>query len=360
MAVAVESDQSLGKSLQERLGEFLSRRPVYHTIGWIAFYALSVYLHISVDDTSLSNGLLPQGINLIFYMVVVYFNLYYLFPNYLSKNRYLVYLLFLILTCVLVTLLELMTKFLVFNQEEQLLSQLGALSYTHFFDTFLVAGLSTVGRIMTDWFRVNRERQELQTQTMQSELRFLKSQINPHFLFNTLNSLYALTLKKSEQAPEIVIKLSEMMRYMLYECNEKQVPLRKEINYLRNYLDLERLRQRDDIDIQLTVEGPVGEQQIAPLMFIPFVENSFKHGLNSGINEGFVHIKLKVARQEVEFAIENSKSSLLPKAPNPNRPSGGIGLVNVRRRLELLYPNANALEIDETPNTYQAKLRLQL
>src|SRR5690606_19817355 len=114
-----------------------------------------------------------------------------------------------------------------------------------------------------------REKKELEKQTMQSELRFLKSQINPHFLFNTLNNLYALTLKKSEKAPEIVLKLSEMMRYMLYECNEKYVPLSKEVAYMQNYIELEKLRQGKGADMSFEIHGEIRDQKITPLLLVP-------------------------------------------------------------------------------------------
>ena len=217
---------------------------------------------------------------------------------------------------------------------------------------------STVVKIISDWVKHQRERTELQTQTMQSELRFLKSQINPHFLFNTLNNLYALTLKKSDKAPEIVIKLSEMMRYMLYECNEKRVPLSKEVNYIQNYLDLEALRQGKDVEINFEVYGNVGNQMIAPLMFIPFLENSFKHGLNHHINQGYVDIRLDVETADVRLRIENSKPDSVPLPEHPR--SGGIGLVNVRRRLNILYPEQYELNIENEPNSYAVDLKLNL
>jgi len=165
---------------------------------------------------------------------------------------------------------------------------------------------------MNDWLESQREKKELQSQTLQSELKFLKSQINPHFLFNTLNSLYALTLKKSDQAPEIVLKLSEMMRYMLYECNEREVPLSKEINYLKNYLELEKIRQGKKMEINFAMDGEVGHQKIAPLMFIPFVENSFKHGISNQISAGYVNILLEINQNEVTVTIENSKTASVP------------------------------------------------
>jgi len=211
---------------------------------------------------------------------------------------------------------------------------------------------------MNDWLESQREKKELQSQTLQSELKFLKSQINPHFLFNTLNSLYALTLKKSDQAPEIVLKLSEMMRYMLYECNEREVPLSKEINYLKNYLELEKIRQGKKMEINFAMDGEVGHQKIAPLMFIPFVENSFKHGISNQISAGYVNILLEINQNEVTVTIENSKTASVP-SPSGKK-SGGIGLVNVKRRLDLLYPDKYDLIIDEDPNTYTVKLCIDL
>jgi len=211
---------------------------------------------------------------------------------------------------------------------------------------------------MNDWLLTQREKQELQAQTLQSELKFLKSQINPHFLFNTLNSLYALTLKKSDQAPEIVLKLSEMMRYMLYECNVPMVPLQKEVNYLKNYLELEKLRQGKKMKINLQVEGEAKNQRIAPLMFIPFIENCFKHGISNQITDGYVNILLEIENENIEVTIENSKAPTRPSTTG--KKSGGIGLVNVKRRLNLLYPDKHELKVDEDPNTYTVNLVLEL
>ena len=148
------------------------------------------------------------------------------------------------------------------------------------------------------------------------------------------------------------------MRYMLYECNERRVHLSKEIHYLQNYLDLERLRQPPDADIRFEVEGNVSEQLIAPLMFVPFVENSFKHGLNHATNGGYVRIKLLVQGEDLEFLIENSKVTQMPR---PNHPrSGGIGLANVRQRLKILYPEVHDIEILDEPQRYAVIFRLKM
>ncbi|MBK9687900.1 MAG: histidine kinase [Saprospiraceae bacterium] len=224
--------------------------------------------------------------------------------------------------------------------------------------TFFVAAASSIYYILSDWMKGQNEKQELANQTLQSELKFLKSQINPHFLFNTLNSLYALTLKKSDLAPEIVLKLSEMMRYMLYECNEKYVSLEKEVNYVINYLDLEKLRHGKKINIHFQQSGEIRNQLIAPLLFIPFIENCFKHGVSHQIAEAFVDIKININGQEVSVEIENSKHAVMPGAHQ--KKSGGIGLVNVKRRLDLLYADAYELKITDTPTTYKVTLFLKL
>ncbi len=223
--------------------------------------------------------------------------------------------------------------------------------------SLMTAGISTLVKISSDWLKQTQTQRDLETRTMQTELNFLKSQINPHFLFNTLNSLYALTLKKSDEAPEVVIKLSEMMRYMLYECNEPEVHLSKEINYIRNYLDLERLRHKD-LEIKFEVEGDVDDLKVTPLIFIAFIENAFKHGASNHISAGFVHIHIYIEGGELNLYVENSKPEKQPT--QEHRRSGGIGLVNVRRRLEILYKGNYNLEVHDKPNTYGVNLWIKI
>ena len=344
----------------DRLGSTLVRRPFYHGLAWLGFFAILVILQLQTGEIGFGLAVVNELITVGVFAIVVYTNLLFLFPAYLKTGRYWMYLASLIGLSLLFTPMELVIKYFLFSYRENIQVDLLQHMEAYFLGNFFIGGISSMGKIMTDWLAENRKRQEVENETMQSELRFLKSQINPHFLFNTLNSLYALTLKKSDKAPDIVIKLSEMMRYMLYECNEPLVPLRKEINYLQNYLDLERLRQREGIDIGLTVQGKVADQQIAPLLLIPFLENSFKHGINAAIKGGFVRATLEVKPRAIGFVLENTKGNVLPRSPDTARPSGGIGLVNVRRRLELLYPERYALDITETPTTYAVRLDLQL
>jgi LytS/YehU family sensor histidine kinase len=312
----------------------------------------------------LSSGIDPwfaagnEIIQLVFYALLVYVNLYYLIPRYLARHV-LVYLMLAVAFCALITPIEVLALYLKFSNRPEYRTSLIQQQFWIFWGNLLVTFLATVLRVIMDWWRYQNEKQVLLTQTIQSELRFLKSQINPHFLFNTLNNLYALTLKKSDKAPEIVLKLSEIMRYMLYECNEKRVLLSREIQYINNYLDLERLRQPVGAAITFEVEGIVSDQTVAPLLFVPFLENSFKHGLNHTVNGGgFVKLRLLAGPDELLFTIENSKADIYPGGQSSR--SGGIGLANVRQRLEMLYPGQHELSIENAPDRYIVSLRLGL
>ncbi len=341
----------------DALYRFLSRRPVYHGLFWIALFTIKLMINLS-EHGRWDVALVSEMVGLFFYAQLVYFNLYYLIPNYLARQVPL-YLGLLIVVCVVLTPIKVLVLYLWFGSEQALRDGLVQGQIWQFADSFLVGVLSTVLRVVMDWWRYQNEKQQLLTQNMQSELRFLKSQINPHFLFNTLNNLYALTLRKSDRAPEIVLKLSEIMRYMLYECNERRVLLSKEVQYIHNYLDLERLRQTRDVDISFVAEGRISEQMVAPLLFIPFLENSFKHGLNHAVQgNGFVRLALRVQDEDLEFIIENSKADHVPRQEHPR--SGGIGLVNVRQRLQLLYPENHVLEIADEPRRYRVTLHLKL
>ena len=333
------------------------RKWITHALFWFVVL-LVLCLFDYNDQTGWLLVFFTKLVDVSFYAAVIYLNLLYLIPNFLTTKRFWIYVALLLGSVLLLTPIKVAIQVFLFAKAPTIQSYFVENQSYYFLSMFLIMGSSTIYSIISEWLIHQSEKRELQTQTMQSELKFLRSQINPHFLFNTLNNLYALTLKKSDDAPEIVLKLSEIMRYMLYECNERTVPLSKEITYLRNYLDLERIRQSRDIRIDMNVIGHVSEQKIAPLIFIPFVENSFKHGLNNQISEGYVSIELKVDENSLDFVIENSKP---PNQPSQvHRRSGGIGLVNVKRRLNLIYPDRYRLKINNEPHSYRVNLLLQL
>lgn len=339
------------------LGVILEKGWSKHGLFWLTLFLSFTLLGINERD-SFWLVAFEEFINVSAYAGIVYFNFYILIPQFLSKKRILLFvgalLVFLFLLTPIVT--ALLHYVYTFFGEPDLATRLNQrLIFTTF---LLVAFLSTLFQILSEWLQGERDRRELEQQKTQSELRFLKSQINPHFLFNTLNSLYALTLKKSDLAPEIVLKLSDMMRYMLYECNEKTVPLEKEIQYIQNYLSLEKIRQGENIDITFDIDGIIHNQRVAPLLFIPFIENCFKHGVNRQLTNAYVHLKMEVNESHIEMDLINSKPDILPGLYN--KAPGGIGQKNVKQQLDLLYPGKYMLETNESPLRYHVHLKLKL
>ena len=203
------------------------------------------------------------------------------------------------------------------------------------------------------WYMDQQRNQALEKDKLEAELKFLKSQMNPHFLFNTLNNLYALTLKKSEQAPDVVIKLSEILDYMLYHSNDKEVKLSDEIKLIENYLKLEKIRYCDRLTLETKINGNAEGHRIAPLILLPFIENSFKHGASRDTSNPFVSIEISITEQYLTLNVKNSFEIENQSRENYTE---GIGLKNVRRRLELLYPNKHVLKIDKESNIFSIYL----
>jgi two-component system, LytTR family, sensor kinase len=340
-----------------RLFVILRKRWVYHAIFWVVLYVSLLLLED--QGQSLGFRMLLEFINVFFYAALVYVNIFYLIPNYLTGSRLWIYTLLFITTCLIFTPIKLIVLFFAYNNAQDV-QQFIVDNQPLYFLIFLLAGsLSTVYSIFSEWKNQEKDQIELEKKNIETELRFLKTQINPHFLFNTLNSLYSLTLKKSDTAPDVVLMLSEMMRYMLYECNDALVPLEKEVNYIDNYLNLERLRVSKKVNITFEQQGKIHTQTIAPLLFIPFIENAFKHGISHAISEAYIRILLKIEDDNIYFEVENSKSEKLPFATTALK-SGGIGLINVKRRLDLLYAEKNELMIENNAAHYKIILRLQL
>ncbi len=303
--------------------------------------------------------LVDKLMDISFYILIVYINILYLIPNILRKRNLVFYILSLILLVLLVTPIHTLSTIILYQDSPELISDILDNRIIIFLSLLLVGLTSTGYKVTTDWLGLQNDKRELQSQNLQSELKFLKSQINPHFFFNTLNNLYALTLKKSDLAPEIVLRLSEMMRYMLYESNEKEVSLEMEIKNVINYIELERLRQGERFKINFDIQGTAKQQKIAPLMFIPFLENSFKHGIDNHIKSGYVNAQLILDDASVSLDIKNSKPQAVKPQINKNK-SGGIGLENVKRRLKILYPDKHILKINDASDTYHVELEINL
>jgi len=206
-------------------------------------------------------------------------------------------------------------------------------------------------------YRDQKDIVELKEQKKTTELNLLKNQLNPHFLFNTLNNLYALALKKSDKTPEVIAKLSEILDYMLYQCKDNYVSINKEIDLLENYIALEKVRYGNRVEVvfEKLIHNNVN---IAPLILLTFVENAFKHGVSQELNKGLIELYISATEKEIIFKLKNSK----PKASIENGTSNkkSIGMQNTEKQLDLLYPKAYQLEVNNTVLEYTLELKLQL
>ena len=228
-----------------------------------------------------------------------------------------------------------------------------AVLISDFINTFMIMLVALLLRISVNWFRDQKVKSEMLYQQQTQELALLKAQVNPHFFFNTLNNIYSLVYRKSDDAPAALLKLSEIMRYMLYDSKSDRVPLPKELAHLENYLELEKLRLKDNDFISYKVEGVPDNKLVPPMLLLSFVENAFKHGKKRVENPG-ITIHLKCEDDRLKFMVANY--TLGEKAGNNG--SGGIGLKNISRRLEILYPGSHSLHI--LNESYQYVVNLEL
>lgn len=217
-----------------------------------------------------------------------------------------------------------------------------------------VAAVSTGYGLINYLIEQEKDRRQEQEERMKSELSFLRSQISPHFIFNILNSIVYLIRSKSDMAEQVTIKLSEIMRYMLYYTPSDQVLLSQELEYVDNYIELQKIRFEEDVKIDLAIHGNPGQQRIEPMLIIPFIENAFKHGVGL-IMDPFIDVRIDIDGSSFYLTVRNKKSTTDTKDK-----ASGIGLPNVRRRLELLYPDKHTLKVEEDDQYFQIMLNLEL
>ena len=221
--------------------------------------------------------------------------------------------------------------------------------------TMLGAALSI--KFLKQWYREKQNANELKQQKTEAELNLLKAQIHPHFLFNTLNNLYSLILEKSPLAPEIVLKLSGLLRFMVYESLASQISLSKEISLIKEYIDLEHLRYGDRLDISVQFNGEIENKAISPLIFLPLIENAFKHGVSNQLDQCWISLHMHIESEELDFKLINSKD---PETMMAAAPFGGKGIENVKKRLNLVYPGKHHLEIINQHEAFIVSLQLTL
>ncbi len=323
----------------------------------ILFWSLSFLILLNVLKVSAEIKQIDVVYTVVFHIpffLIVYLNLQVLFPFFLEKERYFLYGTFVILS------LALGAGFYIIlfnNWIDYIFTGYYFIAYYSFWDIslFFIVYIATSSllHLARGWFRL----QEIEQQKTLAELKSLKSQINPHFLFNSLNSIYSLSRKKSPLVSEKIVQLSDLMRHILYNSDSDFTELEKEIEMIKNYIELQNLRTPETEKITFAVNGEVSNKKIAPLIFLPFVENSFKHGLKSGAEQAYVKINLEITDSQLMFYVENLKGR---SQPFKDKGYNGIGIENVRKRLELIYPGTYSLEIREDDNIYKVYLMIQM
>jgi sensor histidine kinase YesM len=219
-----------------------------------------------------------------------------------------------------------------------------------------VAGFAVAIKLVKQWYLKRIEAEQLEKEKLRAELQSLQGQLHPHFIFNTLNSIYSLALKQSSHTPDAILQLSQLMRYMLTECQGAVIDLEKEIRIIRNYIDLEKNRFGERLDINMNIEGDIKPVKIAPLLLLPFIENSFKHGTHEVLERAWISLDLSVANDTLRYKIINGKAG----GPLSIQDSSHVGLKNVKKRLQLLYPDAHHLRITEDDDLFVVSLTIQL
>jgi hypothetical protein len=330
---------------------------IVHSLLWIFFLAITAIQSYSRFST------IPNEfyfLNILF-IGVFYLNFSVLIPKFLLNQKIVTYI---IISLSLILFFIFVIEPLLKNQlkshfiEEELNNRFqrprdGNINLRPPILLLLFFAFSTCIKLVSEWYKSEKERTIAASQKVNSELSFLKAQLNPHFLFNTLNSIYSLANKKSDNTTVAIVTLSELMRYMIYEANEEFISLEKEIDYIKNYISLQLLRLKDSSGVHINVHGDLN-YKIEPLLLISFIENAFKYGTDY---KGKTDIKIKITIQNNELCLEVVNISSLQNTINKN---SGIGLENIKNRLQLLYPNAHTLEITNHKKSFEVNLKIKL
>ena len=338
-----------------------SKTLLIHTAFWFGYLLFNGLAWLAFDSSYMYSSFL--GILFLpVKMGIVYINFYWLIPEFLFKKKIILY-------CLLIVVIMfaggIMQHFLVSNLSlTGIPNHIGSVSNDSlvFILVRFVVPINTIVfftsmiKLLEQWYKQQINTESLARENVIAELNYLKAQIHPHFLFNTLNNLYSLTLKQSPKAPKMILRLSELLSYVLYESSQGEILLIKEINQINNFIALEKMRYGDRLDLSFNYSGNIDNSTIESMILIPFIENSFKHGIANEMNNVWVKINLKVTGNELNFKIENNKTN--KTIINSN--SKGIGLINVKRRLELLYPLSHYLIIDDLEDRFIVDLKLQL
>lgn len=338
-----------------------------HFVFWIASYLFFI-LFFGRANRDYQTTIIFTSLLFPLAIITSYFLNYFLLPRYLYKAKYWLFALFIFYTLVFSLWCEIMISMFVFIIISDF--QISKLDPTSFDFVFLLVGfyfiilgfvaieqIKRAFEIKKENIQLEKDQIETNLKLREAELKLLRAQIHPHFLFNTLNNLYGLTLEKSELAPQLVLRLSDLMDYMLYKCQGSRVNLKNEIEHIQNYIEIERIRYAKKLKLDFFLNGELKNQQIAPMLLLPFIENAFKHGVSKQIENPFVKIETNIENTDLFLSVENSKNK---KAAFTDEYTKGIGLQNVKKRLTLLYPEKHKLEINDEENCFVINLYIEL
>ncbi len=353
---------------------FQSRKNVFtllHVVAWIMVFILPLYFFSSAWARN-SSFLDRYYVSACVYGLLFYLNYFFLVPRLYFNNRRAYYIL---VAAAVIAILFFVEGFLtshIFHQtntekEVQAMLQNYAAQHNlskppfaqfHLFQfilvSILITGFSIGLRISEKYSKQEKQQKELEKVRLSTELAFLKNQVSPHFFFNTLNNIYSLIGINSNDAQKAVLKLSKLMRYLLYESEQGKVSLEQEIEFMNNYIDLMKLRLSNKVDLQVNFPEHPDGINIPPLLFIPFIENAFKHGI-SYKEKSFIHISLAVCPEQILFECSNSAVNTQNNTENQ---FSGIGLENISKRLSLLFPLQHEMNFAQTENVFNVKLRI--
>ncbi len=345
----------------------MQKRVFLHIAFWVAYVFFKSYLNYNPMAKSYMAYPAFWGFMIAVAVQIVYllakiplvYALFYIVQQYLARQWKLTFSLFALLGAYIygifafIVLSYWVVEQWIFNNDIAFEISLQSVIY-YFFILSFTCGTALAIKLIRLNIREKEAEQERIKERLETELRFLKAQTNPHFLFNTLNNIYALARKKSDHTADVVMRLSKLLRFMLYETNKPFIPISDEVKMIENYIELERIRYNDRLKISYTTAIENADAAIAPLILLPFVENAFKHGTSETMYESFISIDLRLNKEALCFCVENAKSED-HTADNVEK----IGLNNVRRQLELLYPN-HQLTIENNASTYKITLQLNV
>ncbi|HWB27986.1 MAG TPA: histidine kinase [Chitinophagaceae bacterium] len=325
---------------------------------WIGLYGLWILIFKN-HSLAVATTATIEFCYLVFIAGLYYLDAFLLVPHFLYQKKYIQFVLYFLAGVTVAALLRVpVATYLNSHYFNPGKPQPGF--YTLFSNSFINILVWVVclvaGKLVIDKIRFQRYIDTIEKEKTKTELDFLKAQFNPHFLFNSINSIYGHIEKKNSTARNMLLTFSEMLRYQLYECNIEIIAIDKEVNYIKNYVALQQVRKDEGLVVNLQITEQVKGFNITPLLFIAFIENAFKYVSNSDKRESRIDILLDKKENELLFRVFNTKDN----AGGTNPHKGGIGMLNAKRRLELLYPQKYTLEVNDCLNTYEVALNLQL